>query len=72
MGRDRKGTNVKEMTDRELLDAIRSGLEETSRRFAKQPPGNGRVGQTRSPAAQRNDIDTGNECLGAVREKAKL
>jgi hypothetical protein len=44
MGSDRKGTAVKdisEMTAREILDAVRSGMEETSRRLAgdqlKQP-----------------------------------
>jgi hypothetical protein len=41
MGSDRKGTAVKdisEMTAREILDAVRSGLEETSRRFADDQP----------------------------------
>jgi hypothetical protein len=63
---------MNEMTDRELLDAIRRGLEKTSRRFAKQPSANDQSEQTRSPTAGRNDITTGHESSEAVREKAKL
>ena len=61
---------MKEMTDRELLDAIRSGLEETSRRFAKQPSAKGEAEQTRS-AAERDDVTAGRESPDAVREKTK-
>jgi hypothetical protein len=62
---------VKEMTDRELLDAIRSGLEETSRRFANGQFGNGRIEQTRPQAAGRENTPAGDENSDAPREKAK-
>jgi hypothetical protein len=67
MGSDREDTTVKEMTAREILDAIRSGLEETSRRFAKRQPE-----QTRPLTDERADIIQGHESSDAAREKAKL
>jgi len=38
MGEDRKGNTVREMTPREILDAIDRALEETSRQLAAQKP----------------------------------
>jgi hypothetical protein len=72
VGSDREGTNVKEMTDRELLDAIRRGLEETSRRFAKGQFVKGQQEQTHPQTAQREDIIPGHESSDAPPKKAKL
>jgi hypothetical protein len=58
------------MTAREILDAFRSGLEETSRRLAKGPYTNGQLTQMRPQAAQRDA--TGGKSLEARREKEKL
>jgi hypothetical protein len=68
MGGDREGTTVKEMTAREILDAIRSGLEETSRRFARGPFAKGQLEQARPPRAEHED----DERSDTRREKAKL
>jgi hypothetical protein len=65
MGGNRKGTTMKEMTAQEILDAIRSGLEETSRRFAKnqnEPP---------RPRATERQQGAGAEDLEERKEKAK-
>ena len=63
---------MKEMTDRELLDAIRRGLEKTSRRFAKGQFTNGRLEPTRPQTAEQEKITTGPESADAPREKTKL
>jgi hypothetical protein len=67
-----RAPNVKEMTDRELLDAIRRGLEKTSRRFAKGQATNGRLEPTRPQTAEQENIATGHESADAPREKTKL
>jgi hypothetical protein len=72
MGNDREGTIVKEMTAREILDAIRSGLEETSRRFAKKPFAKSQPDQARSQIVEEEGITAGHENSEAPREKAKL
>jgi hypothetical protein len=72
MGSDREGANVKEMTDRELLDAIRRGLEETSRRFANGQFGNGQYQPTHPQTTEQEDDTAGREASNAAREKAKL
>jgi hypothetical protein len=38
VGDDRKGKEMTELTPREILDAIRRGLEETARRLAGKKP----------------------------------
>jgi hypothetical protein len=58
------------MTAREILDAFRGGLQETSRRLAKGPYTNGQLTQTRPQTAQRDE--TGGKSLEARREKEKL
>jgi hypothetical protein len=60
------------MTDRELLDAIRRGLEKTSRRFAKGQATNGRLEPTRPRSAEQEKIAAGHESADAPREKTKL
>jgi hypothetical protein len=63
---------VKEMTDRELLDAIRKGLEKSSRRFAKGQFTKGQFELTRPRTAEQEDVTTGRERSDSSREKAKL
>jgi hypothetical protein len=72
MGDDREGMTVKEMTAREILDAIRSGLEETSRRFVKGQFAKGQLEHTHPQTAEREHIIRGHESSDAPREKAKL
>jgi hypothetical protein len=50
---------MRDMTAREILDAFRSGLEETSRRFAEGPYTNGRWEQPSPHAAKPEPSSTG-------------
>jgi hypothetical protein len=56
------------MTGRELLDAIRSGLEETSRRFANGRYGKGQIEQMPPSATVRGGTSSGDE--SSPRQKA--